>query len=249
MMYVDLDELPRLFKGRWLWSSSFPNLAWFRRSDYLGPPDEPLASCVRDLVAARTGRRPNGPVRLLTQFRYFGYVFNPLSLYYCYDENEQLMVIVAQVSNTPWGERHCYLIHSPLNGDSSQCFESSAAKKLHVSPFLDMDYDYTFRLTRPGKLLKVQIANWRASDNAPDPVFIADLSLKRCEISGANLCRALVSHPLMTQRVIIAIYWQALKLWWRGLRFIPHPNKSARTMVRPSTTKVPIRNQEKECAE
>lgn len=84
LMYVDLEELPALFRRRWLWSAGRPNLAWFRRGDHLGPANQPLADSVRDLVAARTGHRPTGPIRLLTHFRYIGFATNPISLYYCF---------------------------------------------------------------------------------------------------------------------------------------------------------------------
>jgi uncharacterized protein len=223
MMYIDLDELPQLFKHRWLWSCNRPNVAWFRRGDYMGPAQESLANSVRALVSSQTGRCLTGPVRLLTQFRNFGYAFNPLSLYYCFDENSQLAVIVAEVSNTPWGERHCYVLDCSAGSFLAPYFELRAEKQLHVSPFLHMDYDYIFRLTAPGTKLHVQIANWSRCGKKKEPTFVADLSLNRREITGASLSRTLVSHPLMTQRIIAAIYWQAFKLWWRRISFVPHP--------------------------
>ena len=107
MVYLDLDELPELFRDSWLWSAERPALAWFRRADHLGPPDAPLAQCVRDRVAAITGRRPAGPVRLLTHLRYAGFAMNPVSFYYCFDAGgERLEAVLAEVTNTPWRERH-----------------------------------------------------------------------------------------------------------------------------------------------
>ena len=111
MVYLDLDELPECFDGRLLWSARRPALAWFRRADHLGDPRTPLAEAVRELVAERTGTRPEGPIRLLTHLRYFGHCFNPVSFYYCYDATgEQLSAVVAHVTNTPWGERHSYVL-------------------------------------------------------------------------------------------------------------------------------------------
>ena len=110
LMYVDLEELQTLFHRRWLWSTNRLNLAWFRRGDHLGPARQPLVDSVRDLVVARTGHRPAGPIRLLTHFRYFGFAMNPISLYYCFNANEQVEVVVAEVTNTPWGEQHSYVL-------------------------------------------------------------------------------------------------------------------------------------------
>ena len=230
MLYVDLDELPQLFTRRWLWSYDRPNVAWFRREDYLGSSEESLADSVRSFVTSRTGRRLSGPIRLLTQFRHFGYAFNPLSLYYCFDENDQLAVVVAEVSNTPWGERHCYLIDCQTDRVSAPRFEFDARKQLHVSPFLDMGYDYHFRLTTPGAKLHLQIENRPQSGDSNAPAFVASLSLSRREITGVNLSRALIFYPFITQRVIAAIYWQALKLWWRRVPFVPHPRIATASM-------------------
>ncbi|MEZ5451088.1 MAG: DUF1365 family protein, partial [Thiolinea sp.] len=103
MLYLDLDELPTLFKPYWLWSVDRPNLARFRRRDHLGDPQQPLSEAVRERIEQETGRRPAGPIRLLTHFSYFGYRFNPVSFYYCFDAaDQQLEYIVAEVNNTPW---------------------------------------------------------------------------------------------------------------------------------------------------
>lgn len=118
LMYLDLDELPTLFRERWLWSCERFNVATFRRRDHFGDTAVPLSESVRALVEARTGRRPLGPIRLLTHLRYFGYCFNPLSVYFCFDpEDEHLEAVVAEVSNTPWGERHCYVL--PATGSDA----------------------------------------------------------------------------------------------------------------------------------
>lgn len=232
-MYVDLDELPALFARRWLWSASGPNLAWFRRTDHFGPPGQPLADTVRDLVEQRMGERPDGPIRLLTHFRYFGIVINPISLFYCFDRDDRLRYVVAEVHNTPWGERHCYVLDARrrTGGDVT----ATISKEFHVSPFMGMDYEYRFRLSEPAESLTVHIANYACGAENSTPAFEASMSLKRTPITGLNLTRMLTFYPFITLRVILAIYWQAFRLWAKKVPFVPHPARlaSAGTAPRP----------------
>jgi hypothetical protein len=230
MMYLDLDEAPRVFSRRWFWSIGRRTLAWLKREDHLGDPATPLADAVRDLVAERTGRRPAGPVRLLTHLRYFGYCFNPVSFYYCYDASgERLETIVAEVNNTPWGEQHCYVLSDgdPVGDAGVRRFE--LAKAMHVSPFMPMDIDYDWRFSSPGDALSVHMQNLRAGAK----LFDATLTLTRTEITGASLARVLVTYPLMTARVMVAIHWQALKLWLKRVPFLVHPDKEAPAAANP----------------
>ena len=137
MMYLDLAELPQLFRGRWLWSVRRTALARFRRSDHLGDPAVPLDEEVRQLVFRETGQRPSGPIRLLTHLSYFGYVFNPVSFYYCFNEADTMLeTIVAEVNNTPWGERHCYVLPQKLDQGVGSRKRYFPEKEMHVSPFM-----------------------------------------------------------------------------------------------------------------
>ena len=219
MLYLDLDELDHVFRGRWLWSVERANLVRFDRRDHTGAPDEPLQTSVRRLVATHTGATPQGPIRLLTHPRYFGFCFNPVSFYYCFDAADRVLeTVVAEVHNTPWGERHCYVL--PV-ADTQEPHRFRLRKAFHVSPFLAMDYDYDWRLSTPGQRLSVYMRNER--DGVPD--FDAALELRRRPLDGPNMARALINHPFMTGKVVAAIYWQALRLWLKGAHFHPHPDK------------------------
>ena len=147
LAYLDLEELPRLLGGRLV--SRRPGLVRFRRRDYLGDPALPLDGAVRELVTERTGERPTGPIRLLTHPRSFGHCFNPVSFYYCFDPaDERLQAVVAEVTNTPWGERHAYVLGA---GDASgSVLNAQFEKAMHVSPFMGMDHRYDVRASTPG---------------------------------------------------------------------------------------------------
>lgn len=223
MVYLDLGELDRVFDGYWLWSTRRPALAWFRRKDHYGDPALPLDACIRDLVARETGRRPAGPIRLLTHLRYFGYCFNPVSFYYCFDEHGTVEHVVMEVNNTPWGEMHCYVLPRPA-GASGESLRFDFDKTFHVSPFLPMDMTYRSRLTLPRERLFVGLENWREGRK----VFDAHLALDRRPITHAGLARQLALDPLVTARVIGLIMWQALKLWLKRAPFYGHRAADAR---------------------
>lgn len=222
MLYVDLEELPTLFDHRWLWSTKRPNLAWFRRGDHFGPLHQPLSESVRDLVERHAGCRPAGPIRLLTHFRYLGFVMNPISVFYCFDRSECLEHVVAEVTNTPWGERHCYVLQPDLGAGS--LLIAQATKALHVSPFLGMDFVYHFKLSSPGDKLLVHIENHVCDAAFNQPVFDARLLLERRLLCGRQLARVLTCYPMMTMQVATAIYWQAFRLWRKRVPFAAHPS-------------------------
>ncbi len=226
MMYLDLSELDQVFKGRWLWSTSRPALARFNRKNYLGDPEDPLDISVRDLVEQRTGVRPAGPIRLLTNLSYFGYCINPISMYYCFDQaDNRVETIVADVTNTPWGEHHCYVLTENQRQGDKQFKRFTTGKALHVSPFMNMNVDYDWLLNDPQDTLTLRITNTAKHKR----FFSATLKLGRMEITGRSLAWILASYPPMTLKVAAAIYWQAMKLWLKGVPFVTHPDKQIST--------------------
>ncbi len=225
-VYLDLAELDRVFAGRWCWSTERPAPAWFRRTDHFGDPGVTLDESVRQLVAERTGTRPTGPIRLLTNLRYFGYVINPISLYYCFDETGRTVeACVAEVTNTPWGERHCYVLTDPVRESDGP--ELWSEKELHVSPFMPMAMRYRWRLSSPEERLAVSIENHDDSGHA----FSAGMTLRRRPMTTWQMTRALLRHPCMTGKVAAAIHWQAVRLWWKGARFHSHPRHLAASAI------------------
>lgn len=219
-LYLDLEEIDRVFAGRWFWSREARNLAEFRRSDFLGPSALPLAEAVKRLVEQHTGRRPAGPVRLLTHLRYAGYIFNPVSFYYCYgSDGVALEAIVAEITNTPWRERHAYVLPVEAAGRSAAACEWTFPKLFHVSPFIGLAREYAWRFSTPGESLRVHMSVLRAEG----PELLATLNLRRRPLTSANLARVLWRYPLMTAQVIGAIHWQALRLWLKRIPLHDHP--------------------------
>jgi hypothetical protein len=223
MMYLDLSELAGLFRGVRFWSAERPNLAYLKREDHLGDPSVPLETAVRDLVEERLGSRPAGPVRMLAHLRYFGHCFNPVSFFYCYSPcGEKLETIVAEVRNTPWMERHYYVMGEGTSEARGKGWRRHRFRKaFHVSPFLPMELDYDWRFKEPGETIHVHMIGLAEGRRLLD----ATLSLRREPLTAASLQRVLLHYPFMTVKVVAAIHWQALRLAAKRAPFFVHPSK------------------------
>lgn len=223
MAYVDLDELaagdlPGLTRTR-------PGLVRFRRSDYLGDPQVPLIDSVRAHVTAQLGAAaPQGPVRLLTHLRSFGHCFNPISLYYCFaPDGRRLEAIVAEVTNTPWGERHAYVLSRGDQHRDAHVLGGSFDKALHVSPFMGMDQRYDWRAPAPAETLSLHVESIERGRRA----FDATLNLRRRPLDRRTLARITARYPAATQRMLVLIYAHALALKLKGVRVKPGPKTAA----------------------
>ena len=222
-LWLDLDEVDQVFASRWLWSSRRPNIARFRREDYLGPVELSLSDAVRQRVQAAIGHTPAGPIRLLTHLRYFGFAFNPVSFYYCYRaDGATLDCIVAEITNTPWRERHAYVLPVETATRHGRVLQWEFDKAFHVSPFMAMDHAYRWRFTTPVEDLHVHMDVLR--DGTPE--FDATLTLQRRPLDGASLARVLWRYPAMTAQVVASIHWQALRLWLKRNPVHDHPDHS-----------------------
>ena len=171
-------------------------------------------------------------MRLLTHLRYFGYCFNPVSFYYCFDsEDHHVESIVAEVNNTPWGERHVYVLSAGQQHDGVTGRNLALRKRFHVSPFMPMDIDYDWRFSEPADTLSVHMKNDRAGRH----LFDATLRLERRPISAKNLASILLRFPVMTLGVVAAIYFEALRLWLKRTPLFDHPvqPEAPRTANRP----------------
>jgi DUF1365 family protein len=226
MLYLDLDEIERGLRVPPLRQGRFGALSFCRR-DYFGHPSRSLKKAILDLVEARLGVRPAGPVRLLTQVRSFGYVFNPVSFYYCFGrDGTTLEAVAAEITNTPWQERHAYVL--PANGGEVR---AAFPKVFHVSPFFDMAQRYRWLLTTPGDALTVAMVN----EEGGRDVFSATLAMTKRELTRGTLWGAIVRQPAMAWRAHLGIYVQAYRLWRKGTPYFDHPAVAGRRHDDPGT--------------
>jgi len=220
MVALDLEEIDQVFHRRWLWGRQLWKFARYCAEDHRPEGDTDLKSMLQRLHCQHGAQLSDGPVQLLCHLRYFGYVFNPLSLFLCRDPQGQLQTVVAEVRNTPWQERHHYVLQPKhfLSWPSA-----GIRKDFHVSPFLPMDMNYHWRIEDGEKLLTVHLENHRQGQT----VFDVTMQLQKRPMTSGWMSWMLVRYPLMTWQVTAEIYLHALRLWWKGAAFHVHPRKLA----------------------
>ena len=222
MAYIDITSLSTTMSPSLLWNINKPAIVSFRRSDYHGDPQVDLEDAVRLTLLEKTGRSFKGPIRLLTNLRYFGYCFNPVSFYYCFNEaDDKVEAIMAEVTNTPWKERYAYVIEKQDQTNNKPRLVASPKKQLHVSPFWGMDHDYDWSFSQPESNLSVYMRNFKEDKM----VFDVALNLKRKVFSNNSLFKAMLRFPFITLMVVYRIHWQAFILYIKRAPFFTHPDK------------------------
>ncbi|MEO5922822.1 MAG: DUF1365 domain-containing protein [Bryobacteraceae bacterium] len=225
MAWLDIDRIPELMaQSPWTSYNRF-NWANFDQRDHFGDPHRSLRERITQDAREHDVPAPDGPIYLLTHLRYLGYCFNPISLFYCYDQSGKLQTILAEVNST-FGESRNYWLTSANQRPANQQPATNAlhyrcAKTMHVSPFLGMDLNYEFTLTEPSQTL---VAHMNTPEpGIPEPLFDATLTLEHQPWTPQNLFRVLMRHPWMTLKVIVAIHWQALRLYLKRVPVFTHP--------------------------
>jgi len=216
MLYGNCKEAAQLQLGVWLGPRAWHWLR-FCREDFHGDPKMDLDSAVRQTVFNSTGVMPAGPIMFLANYRTLGISMNPLTTYYCWNEQQtQVEFIVAEVNNTPWDERHAYVLSCAADNKQDLSFQ----KIFQVSPFNPLHMRYRWVSTQPGEHLLVHIENWQDQNSGERKIMDATLTLEALDLTASNLRKMILSLPVMSIKVIAAIYWQALRLWLKRVPFV-----------------------------
>jgi DUF1365 family protein len=230
-LLVDLGRLAELDRRLTLFSVDRPNLVSFHQRDHGARDGSPLRPWVERQLADHGLEEAGGRILLLCMPRWLGHVFNPLSIYHCFDRQGRLAAVVYEVKNT-FGEQHAYVLPvEPKRSDDGEVIRQGCPKALYVSPFMEMAARYRFRLRRPGgERLSVVIRE----DVAAEPTLVASLTGRRHPLTDRALLWSFLRHP--THKVLAGIHWEALRLWWKGLSLQPRPTAGADAVEAPSET-------------
>ena len=217
MLYLDLDKIKEAFSDNFFWSYNKPNFASFYRSDFYGDKNKTIKKSIQTLLLKKINLNHKGKVFLLTTIRFFGYSFNPVSFYYCFDETEKIQAIVTHITNTPWKEKYAYVHDCRNNSSMSKIFKFE--KSFHVSPFMPMDINYNWVFTSPKDFLYVSMDNLLKNKL----IFNATLKMTKRAWTAYALNKILFLSIPMSIKAIILIYFNALILFIKKVKFYPHP--------------------------
>jgi len=223
LAFLDIDHIPTLMQHSPFTSYNRFNWASFHERDHFGDPSQPLRQRLSKDAAENGLCLPEGPIFLLTHLRYLGYNFNPISLFYCYDRENELQMVLAEVNST-FGERRNYWLSAHNRIQTPNAYTYRCRKTMHVSPFMPMNLDYRFVLTEPAGVL---VAHMNTLDGEQCD-FDATLRLHREPWSATSIRRALLRFPWVTGKVITAIHWEALRLFLKHAPVFTHPGKQAK---------------------
>lgn len=233
MLYIDLDEIESIVQRYWFVSYNRFNAVSLHRQDYLSPEVPSLKKAA--ITAVKNWYKENAlslpdihSVRALLHARICNFVFNPVVFYYLFDSHEQLICVLAEITNTPWGERHHYVLpfdqaHSLPSLEiqpSKQGRQFRFQKNFHVSPFMPMNMEYRWIINQPAQYLLIHMDNFIEAEGKTKH-FDATLRMQAQPLS--NLGKTVIRFPFINVKVITGIYWQALKLWLKGASFYDHP--------------------------
>jgi DUF1365 family protein len=221
MPFVDVEKISDITHRAMGWGSRRLAPARFIRSDFIGDENLTVAEAVKRRIFEETNQHFEGRIFLLANWRYFGVQNNPIACYFCKGTlSDRLEFIVAEVTNTPWGERHSYVL--PV-GNSETLFQTDFKKELHVSPFHGMQQQYRWSSTVPDETLAIKLTNLENGKR----IFHASLTLSRLPITRFSGLSLLARFPLETAKVTAGIYWQALVLFLRRVPLFAHPKNNS----------------------
>ena len=210
-LLIDLTELNILDKNISFFSYNKFNLISFFDKDHGERDGTSLVEWVRKNLKANKIEHENIKIKLLCYPRILGYVFNPLSVFYVYDNKEELISILYEVKNT-FGEQHTYI----FKVENNNLLQHHCEKKFHVSPFIEMNCNYFFRILKPSEKISVIIDQYQLNEK----ILYASQDGTRTDFTSSELIKSYLKHPLMTFKIILAIHFEAFKLWTKGIKFI-----------------------------
>lgn len=222
-IWIDPDKPAELFKNRFIWSLNRFSPARFKQSDYLLGKGGSMNTTIRDLLEQQLGKKYSGPIRMLSQPRLWFWLFNPITIYFIWSNDDQLEAALLEVTNTPWKERHHYAVELEKTDDNT--WTSEFKKEMHVSPFLEMPYNYQLTVK------SYNASEFRVLLNLVDqlqqnkPKLLTNLKVNMLEPTNSHLSKAIYTRPFSTHMTSFSIHFQALRLWLKRVPFVKHPSK------------------------